>query len=104
VTEDAAAAVIHLTQIWQWFHHQAALDDGRSVTNRQVEQFRDQEIVGIEPMARPREVDGGSLAQARHVLLPLTPSDTLAAVLTVPVYQTLLANARHLGSAAAQLT
>ncbi len=35
--EDAATAEISRTQVWQWIHHRATLDDGRPLT---VERFR----------------------------------------------------------------
>jgi malate synthase len=36
--EDAATAEISRSQVWQWIHHGARLDDGRVVTERLVQQ------------------------------------------------------------------
>ena len=39
--EDAATAEISRSQVWQWLHWGAALDDGRRVTPELVEQMID---------------------------------------------------------------
>jgi malate synthase len=41
--EDAATAEISRSQIWQWIHHRARLDDGRTVTRELVEQILHEE-------------------------------------------------------------
>ena len=40
--EDAATAEICRAQVWQWIHHGAKLDDGRTVTREMVTEFIDQ--------------------------------------------------------------
>src|SRR6185295_1199793 len=42
--EDAATAEISRTQIWQWIHHGARLDDGRIVTVPLVRGLLDEEM------------------------------------------------------------
>ena len=42
--EDAATAEISRTQLWQWLHSQAALDDGRIVTHSLLNQIIDEEV------------------------------------------------------------
>ena len=42
--EDAATAEISRTQVWQWLHHGAALEDGRKVTPELVQQITSQEL------------------------------------------------------------
>jgi malate synthase len=42
--EDAATAEISRTQVWQWQHHGAALDDGRKVTPELVRQISGEEL------------------------------------------------------------
>src|SRR5436189_1740234 len=49
--EDAATAEISRTQVWQWIHHHAHLDDGREVTAQLYRQIRDEELAAIG--ARP---------------------------------------------------
>ena len=45
--EDAATAEISRTQIWQWVHHRAALDDGRVVDAALVRAVLDEEVAGL---------------------------------------------------------
>ena len=50
--EDAATAEISRTQIWQWLHHKATLDDGRPVTGSFVKQAISEESAGLSAEAR----------------------------------------------------
>ncbi|MCB9683702.1 MAG: malate synthase A [Alphaproteobacteria bacterium] len=45
--EDAATAEISRTQIWQWVHHGARLDDGRVVDAALVRAVLDEEVAGL---------------------------------------------------------
>jgi malate synthase len=80
--EDAATAEISRTQLWQWIHHGARLDDGRAVTAELYEQIRDEEIAKIG--ARPH------LDRAVAIFDRLTLSGELADFLTIPAYDELL--------------
>src|SRR5436305_5366845 len=80
--EDAATAEISRTQLWQWIHHGARLDDGRAVTAELYKQIRDEEIGRIG--ARPH------LARAVEIFDRLTLNDELADFLTIPAYDELL--------------
>ena len=42
--EDAATAEISRAQLWQWVHHGATLDDGRTIDRKLYEQLRDDEL------------------------------------------------------------
>ena len=55
--EDAATAEISRTQIWQWVHHGAKLEDGRTVTAELVRQVLDEETAKIR-----EQVGRGDLA------------------------------------------
>jgi malate synthase len=80
--EDAATAEISRTQLWQWIHHGATLDDGRAVTAELYKQIRDEELASIGE--RPH------LARAAALFDRLTLSDELADFLTIPAYDELL--------------
>ena len=80
--EDAATAEISRTQLWQWIHHGATLDDGRAVTAELYRQIRDEELASIGE--RPH------LARAAALFDRLTLSDELADFLTIPAYDELL--------------
>ena len=46
--EDAATAEISRTQIWQWLHNDARLDDGRTVTKSLFQKMLSEEMSRIE--------------------------------------------------------
>ncbi len=80
--EDAATAEISRTQLWQWIHHKAKLDDGRAVDESLYRRIRDQELQAIGK--RPH------IESASHLFDELILSDTLADFLTIPAYEELL--------------
>jgi len=80
--EDAATAEISRTQLWQWLHHGATLDDGRSFTRELYERIRDEELQSIGE--RPH-VDTAAGIFNRLIL-----DDQLADFLTIPAYQELI--------------
>ncbi|HEY3055400.1 MAG TPA: malate synthase A [Thermoanaerobaculia bacterium] len=80
--EDAATAEISRTQLWQWIHHGAKLDDGRVVDEKLYGRIRDEELASIG--ARP------NLDRAAKIFDDLILSDTLADFLTIPAYEELL--------------
>jgi len=45
--EDAATAEIARGQVWQWVHHAAQLDDGRTVTRELVRELATAELEQI---------------------------------------------------------
>jgi malate synthase len=45
--EDAATAEISRSQIWQWIHNSAKLEDGRPVTRALYQQLRDEELAKL---------------------------------------------------------
>jgi len=80
--EDAATAEISRTQLWQWIHHHAHLDDGRAVTPELYRQIRDEELQKIG--SRPH------LEKAAAIFNDLILNDELADFLTLPAYEELL--------------
>jgi len=80
--EDAATAEISRTQLWQWLHHGAKLDDGRAFTRELYEQIRDEELRSIGE--RPH------LETAARIFNSLIVDDQLADFLTLPAYQELI--------------
>jgi malate synthase len=80
--EDAATAEISRTQLWQWIHHEATLDDGRTIDEAMYRQIRDEELKSIGN--RPH------IDKAVEILDRLILSDELADFLTLPAYDELL--------------
>ncbi len=80
--EDAATAEISRTQLWQWIHHGAKLDDGRTVDETLYRKIRDEELAAIGPRTH--------VERAARIFDELILSDTLADFLTIPAYEELL--------------
>ncbi len=79
--EDAATAEISRAQLWQWIHHDAALEDGRKVTPELYRELRDQEL---QTLGGP---DHGKLRQAVELLDALVLSRDFVPFLTVEAYR-----------------
>jgi malate synthase len=87
--EDAATAEICRTQIWQWVHHQAPLDDGRPVTAALVKALLDEEMARLAPAGKPES--GSRFAEARVLFETVALADPLQDFLTLPAYERMLA-------------
>lgn len=59
--EDAATAEISRSQLWQWIHHGAALNDGRPVTAALYAQIRDEELAKLGGRSVERYADATSI-------------------------------------------
>jgi malate synthase len=88
--EDAATAEISRTQIWQWLKHHAALDDGRTVTPRLVEQCIEEEYARVREEVGAARFDRGHFPEARALFEQVATSDDLLDFLTLPAYEILV--------------
>ncbi len=82
--EDAATAEISRSQIWQWVHNQATLEDGSVVTDALVREVLD------EQLGRIRSTVGdpsGHLQEAREIFEQVALADDFADFLTLPAYE-----------------
>jgi malate synthase len=81
--EDAATAEISRSQLWQWIHHSAKLEDGRALTADLYNQIRAEELAKL----------GGSSVQryeeAAELLDRLVLSDEFIEFLTYLAYELL---------------
>ena len=77
--EDAATAEISRSQIWQWIHHGAHLDDGRAITHDLVKQVTDEELAKL-----PAEEEGRRFVEAREVFDEVALADHFEDFLTLP--------------------
>jgi malate synthase len=80
--EDAATAEISRTQLWQWIHHGAKLDDGRLIDAELYRRLRDEEVSSLEANDR--------VARAARIFDQLILANELADFLTLPAYDELL--------------
>lgn len=83
--EDAATAEICRTQVWQWCHHRARLDDGTPITPELVER-----AIGTELQALDDGKDQARRWQEARMLFERLASDPLEEFLTIPAYDLML--------------
>ena len=88
--EDAATAEISRTQLWQWIHHHARLDDGREVTPRLYRQIHAEELASIRERIGDARWAQGFAERAAALFETMTLRDELADFLTLPAYEELL--------------
>jgi len=92
--EDAATAEISRTQIWQWLHHRATLDDGRTVTAELVQQLVGEEFRRVRDEVGAARFDQGRFEEARALFVEVATSPELADFLTLPAYKILVQGSR----------
>ncbi len=80
--EDAATCEICRSQLWQWAHKGAKLDDGRPVTAELYRRVRDEELAKLGP-------SGGRYGEAAAIMDRLIESEEFANFLTLPAYERL---------------
>lgn len=89
--EDAATAEIARSQVWQWLHHDAALDDGRVVTRDLVRAMVREELDGWRARLGDERYLLGRHGDAAELFLHLVESDSFVEFLTLPAYDKLIA-------------
>jgi len=80
--EDAATAEISRTQVWQWIHHAAQLEDGRVVTEKLVLALITDEMAAFDTTA-------GEFPEAIQLFTALVTAPSCRDFLTVPAYEVL---------------
>jgi malate synthase len=88
--EDAATAEISRTQVWQWIHHAARLDDGRTVTDDLFRRLLAEEMDGLSAALGPARLATGRFTEARDLFERLSTAAALEDFLTLPAYEMLL--------------
>jgi malate synthase len=89
--EDAATAEIARGQVWQWIHHSAALDDGRTVTPDLVRELATSELERIRSEIGDDEwfEEEGRPDLSRALFERVALSDDFVEFLTLPAYEEL---------------
>jgi malate synthase len=89
--EDAATAEIARAQVWQWVHHGATLDDGRTVTAELVRELEASELERIRDEIGDDEWfnSEGRPDQSRELFERVALSDEFVEFLTLPAYEQL---------------
>jgi malate synthase len=84
--EDAATAEISRTQIWQWVHHRAKLEDGRPATTDLVRQVLEEETAKIREQVGEEVWQAGRPVETREIFDMVALSPNLIEFLTIPAY------------------
>jgi malate synthase len=84
--EDAATAEISRTQVWQWLHHEAALSDGRVVTEGLVETMLTEELNAMRVMLGEARYTAGDFDAAAHLFMRLVTAEVCPDFLTLAAY------------------
>jgi len=85
--EDAATAEISRTQVWQWLHFAAKLDDGREVTRSLVDRLMAEELQALRARLGAKRFDAGRYALAARLFEQMSTGHELPDFLTLPAYQ-----------------
>lgn len=87
--EDTATAEISRTQVWQWLHHRATLDDGRPVTVALFRRLLVEELDRIRALVGEERFRRGRFVEARDLFDRLSTSPELEDFLTPPAHELL---------------
>ena len=78
--EDAATAEIARAQLYQWRHHRASLDDGRTITQDLLDGWLDEVFHGLD-------LSGPDAHNARQLVRDSFTSEPLWDFVTIPAYR-----------------
>ncbi|MBT8219399.1 MAG: malate synthase A, partial [Bacteroidia bacterium] len=84
--EDAATAEISRSQVWQWIHHKANLEDGRTITADLYRQLLKEELQNIRQMIGPTAFAKGRFQEAEQLFNDLVLNEEFTEFLTIPAY------------------
>src|SRR5205085_12617059 len=87
--EDAATAEICRSQVWQWIHHRAQLDDGRSVSADLVRQILGEETARIRARVGEEVWAAGRPEETRAVFEQIALQEDLPDFMTEVAYELL---------------
>jgi malate synthase len=87
--EDAATAEISRSQLWQWVHHHAKLEDGRPVTAELCDEYIDAELARAKEVYPPARYE--AYEHAAFLTRELIKTPKFQDFLTLPAYSRILA-------------
>jgi malate synthase len=88
--EDAATSEICRAQIWQWLHHNAALEDGRTVDRSLFQAILDEEIAALRQEIAGHSPWQATFDKAIDLFVGLVTADNFEEFLTLPAYRYLV--------------
>lgn len=87
--EDAATAEISRTQVWQWLHHQAKLEDGRAITPELYGKLFAEEVHNLRLRVGKQAYTSGKYEQAARLFDAMVRNPQFTEFLTLPAYDTI---------------
>jgi malate synthase len=89
--EDAATAEIARSQVWQWLHHDRALEDGTAITRELVERIEAEELEKIRSEIGDDDwfMKEGRPDRSRRLFERVALGDEFLPFLTLPAYEEL---------------
>ncbi len=87
--EDAATAEISRTQLWQWIHHEARLNDKRKITTQLFDEWMKEELEIIKLEIGEDRFLNGKFSQATSLFSDMIKKNKLDDFLTIPAYNQL---------------
>ena len=87
--EDAATAEISRSQVWQWLHHNAVMNDGKSIDLAIVNQFFTEEVQKIRARMDQEEFYKNHFPQASDLTYEIITNSSFTDFLTTKAYQLL---------------
>ncbi len=85
--EDAATAEICRSQLWQWIHHNAKMNDGRSVTVKLFKEMLAEELDTIEKEVGSDRFRTGKHDLATDLFTEMITTEEFDDFLTIPAYE-----------------
>ena len=85
--EDAATAEISRTQVWQWIHHGAQLNDGRTVTLELVRETTQSVLSDLRSRVGAPAYDAGKFPLAAQLFEQMMVGEELTEFLTLEAYR-----------------
>ena len=84
--EDAATAEISRTQVWQWVHHGARLNDGRLINAELIHEIIPSQLQHIRSIVGDRRYDAGKFQVAADLFERMMTKPELEDFLTLQAY------------------
>ncbi len=85
--EDAATAEISRTQVWQWIHNAAQLEDGRTISYELYREILPEELAKIEAYVGKEAFEKGRFPEAVALFDRLVKEKEFIEFLTLPAYE-----------------
>jgi malate synthase len=85
--EDAATAEISRSQLWQWVHNGAKLDDGRTITPDLYRSLVPEVLARIKEMVGDEQYQNGKYELAADLISQLVTELDFTDFLTLPAYE-----------------